>query len=87
VGPEVSVVIGASPLSGVGERLAWVASRQHIDRFYSVPVDGGQVVQVGDAGEPLGEDSGRVLVVLAHPGGVPSGEPFGGKVEAAVPGA
>jgi hypothetical protein len=52
-GPEVSGVIGALSLAGVGERLAWVAGREEVDRLDGRPVDELQVAKVRRVGVVL----------------------------------
>ena len=46
VGPKVSLIISAFPVSCVAEWLAWVAARNDIDRLNLSPVDVGNVAWV-----------------------------------------
>jgi hypothetical protein len=52
-----------------------------------VPVDGGEVAEVGCVREPFGEDGGGVAVDVGDVGGGATEDRFYGEVEAAVPGA
>jgi hypothetical protein len=60
--PQVAFVVDTEPLSGLGERGAWVSGGEDVDRFGCGPVDGGEVAEVRDIRIMVGED-------LHRPGG------------------
>ena len=59
VRPKVSLIVGAFPFTCMTERLAGVATRQHIYGGDGCPINGGDVAKVGDAGVVRGEDVAR----------------------------
>lgn len=69
VRPQVPPVGGAVALAGQAERLARIAAGEDVDPGHGVPVDLGDVTEVGDAGVMVGHDAGgglcRAGVLLA----------------------
>ena len=85
--PQVSLVVCAAPLSGLGKRLAGVASEDGVERPSEWPsVEGGDIIPDRGGGEvsgPLSGDDGLPGVVLNfHP--AQSSEAWFGKVEPQV---
>jgi hypothetical protein len=76
----VSWVIVSLSLACVAERLAGVAGGEDVDGFDLRPVGLLHVAVVGDVGPVVGEDRGRVAVVLAEPGGARVEHGFDGEV-------
>ena len=79
VGPEVSLVLLPQTPAGLAERLARVSARDDADARHGRPVHAGDVAQVGDAGEAVLQDEGRVadqraplvtLLNVGHPAGL-----------------
>src|SRR5690606_7578762 len=68
----------------MAEWLAWISTRQNVDRLHRGPVDLGHVAQVGHVGPVVGEDLGRRLVELAEPRGGPAEDGLDAHLEAAV---
>jgi len=66
--------------------LAREPAAEDVDRRYGVPVDGGDVAEVGCVGPVLGEDAGDGIVDLGEPDRLCSEDFFGGEVESAVAG-
>lgn len=66
--PEVALIRDASTSARVRKWLTWVAAGEDVDGLDGRPVDLGDVAVVRDAGESVGEDLGRPLVELRHPG-------------------
>lgn len=64
----------------VAERLAWVAGGDDVDGFDVVPVDDGEVTEVGGVREPFCEDGGGVGVEVGYPSGVRVVDGFDGEV-------
>ena len=82
---------GAS--AGRRDVLAWRPSVDDVDGLHLRPVHGRDVAQVGDAGEAVSEDEGRVadqrallvaLLDVGHPRGAAAEHFLNGAVEAAV---
>jgi hypothetical protein len=67
-GPEVSLIVCSCSLACVAERLARIPRREPVHGLDLRPVGVLHVAVVGDAGEAVREDRGRVLVVLDVPG-------------------
>ena len=61
VRPQVPPVGGAVALAGQAERLARIAAGEDVDPGHGVPVDLGDVAEVGDAGVVVGHDAGGGL--------------------------
>jgi hypothetical protein len=76
----------AGAASGVGEVLAGGAAGEDVDGLDLGPVDGGDVADVGDAGETVLEDLEGALVDLAVPGEVGVDDLLDAHAEAAVAG-
>jgi hypothetical protein len=74
VGPEVAGIGFSLASPGVRERLARVAGGQDVHWFDDGPVDGGEVVEVGDVGPVVFEDLRGVGVVFGVPGHMGVGE-------------
>jgi hypothetical protein len=87
VRPEVTFVVSALALSGVTERLTWIPSGQDVDAWDGVPVGGGEVAVVGDAGVVVIEDGGGGLVELDVPEGLAAEDRLDAELEARVAGA
>lgn len=78
-------VVGSSPLSRLGERLARIAAVQQVDG--SEPgVDLPHVGHTRNPGPVTLEDGSTVRVGFALPDGFGPEEPFAGKVESTDPG-
>ena len=93
VGPEVSLVLLTQSAAGLTERLARVSASDDVNGLDGRPLDAGDVAEVRDAGEAVGEDRRRVadhdalLVVLrdvGHPRGLGAEHLPDGQIEAAV---
>lgn len=84
VGPEVSFIVGAFPISGMREGLAGIAAGEDVHRLHGRPVHGGDVAVVGDVGPVVGKDRRRVLVELDVPRDARAVVGGDGDVEAAV---
>jgi hypothetical protein len=87
MGPDVPGICGSLPFAGGAERLARVAAGDDVDRFHRAVVDGGEVPEVGHAGEAVGEDAGGAGVVVGGPGERAAEDVLCGHVQAAVSGA
>jgi hypothetical protein len=72
VRPEVSVIVGAFPQAGVGERLAGIPACEYVDGLHAGEVQLGHVAVIGYAGVVVVKDAGRCLVVFHVPGDVPA---------------
>ena len=70
VRPQVSVIVGAFPQAGVGERLARIAACEYVDGLNAGEVQLGYVAVVGYAGEVVVKDAAGRLVVLNVPSDV-----------------
>jgi hypothetical protein len=68
MGPQVSLIVGALSLSGVTERLAGIAAGQNVDGLQGGEVHGGDVAEVQNVGEVVGEDAAGGFVVFDMPG-------------------
>lgn len=87
----MAVICCPFPGSGEAEWLAGVPGGEDVDGFEVAPIGGGEVADVGDGGEAVGEDAGGCRVVLRMPregvGEVGAGDVGDPEVETAVPGA
>jgi hypothetical protein len=68
----VSVIVGAFPQAGVGERLAGIPACEYVNGLHAGEVQLGHVAVVRYAGVVVVEDARRGLVVLNVPGDVPA---------------
>jgi hypothetical protein len=86
VGPQMPFVGGAFAVPCEGERLTGPAAAEDVDGFDRGPVDGGDVAEVGDSGEPGGEHfrRGRVGFDVPDDFGVEDGSD--GQIQTADPG-
>src|SRR5574343_1094425 len=86
VRPDVTRVIGSSPLAGVAERLARVSRGQHVHALDVGPVDGLDVPEVRGL-EARPTYTGSVWVVLRYPGRAGAEYVATREVQPPVPGA
>jgi len=85
IGPEVSLIVGAFPLSSVGERLAGIAAGQDVDEGDGRPVHGGDIADVGHTEVASGQHRAGVLVDLGIPDHVAAVDLLHGKIKASIP--
>ena len=81
VGPQVALILLPEASSGLAERLARVAASDDVHRLDGSPINGGDVAEVRDARESVGEHLARALVDLGHPCGAGTEHFLNGTVE------
>ena len=82
----MSVIVGAFPQAGVGERLAGISAREYVDGLHAAKVQLGYVAVVGYAGEVVVKDAAGRLVVFHMPCDLAAQDLLDCQVEAAVAG-
>jgi hypothetical protein len=83
------LTVDAGAFTGVGDVLTREPGGEDIDRWGLSdrrPVDGADVAEVRDAGEPVGEDGSGVRVGLGVPDEPSAEDSLDGEVESAVAG-
>jgi hypothetical protein len=85
-GRDDDVSDDSGPQPGVGDIGARETAAEDVDRFHLCPVDGGDVAEVRDAGEPHGEHLRGVGVGLDVPGDGAADDRLDSEVERADPG-
>ncbi|GAA2628025.1 hypothetical protein GCM10010307_17580 [Streptomyces vastus] len=85
--PEVPGILGSLPFARGAERLARIAAGENVHRLNAVPVQGGDVPEVGHLGVMVGQDARGAGVVVRHPRQLPAEHGLDGDVQAAVSGA